>query len=359
MRPITATTGRRPEVNADCPLPQDDYPTVQLAHGGGGRLMRQLLDELILPTLRPDGARGLHDAARLEALPAGAQLAFTTDSYVVRPLFFPGGDIGSLAVHGTVNDLAMAGARALALSVSLILEEGLPMATLRRVLHSLRQAADAADVRIVTGDTKVVERGRADGVYINTAGIGVVPAGVRVHPNRIRPGDALLVSGDIARHGMAVLARREGLEFETTIDSDCQPLWGTVAALLDAGIDLHCLRDPTRGGLASVLVELAREAQVDLRVDEAAVPVAPPVATACELLGIDPLHVACEGRLVAFVPAAQAAVALDVLRAAPGGAHAAVIGEVGAGAGRVTLRSPYGTDRPLDLPAGELLPRIC
>lgn len=349
-------------MTADCPLPLDDYPAVQLAHGGGGRLMRQLLDDLILPTLRPDGARGLHDAARLEGLPAGAQLAFTTDSYVVRPLFFSGGDIGSLAVYGTVNDLAMAGARALALSVSLILEEGLPIPTLRRVLASLRQAADAAHVRIVTGDTKVVERGRGDGVYINTAGIGAVAAGVRVHPDRIRAGDALLVSGDIARHGMAVLARREGLEFETAIDSDCQPLWDTVCALLDAGIDLHCLRDPTRGGLASVLVELAREAQVDLQVEEAAVPVAPAVATACELLGIDPLHVACEGRLVALVPAAQAAAALDVLRAAPGGNQAALIGragEVSAGSGRVTLRSAYGTDRPLDLPAGELLPRIC
>ena len=346
-------------MSADCPLPQDDYPTVQLAHGGGGRLMRQLLDGLILPTLRPEGARGLHDAAYLEELPPGAQLAFTTDSYVVRPLFFPGGDIGGLAVHGTINDLAMAGARALALSLSLILEEGLSMATLRRVLGSLRQAADGAGVRVVTGDTKVVERGRADGLYINTAGIGVVPAGVCVHPDRIRPGDALLVSGDIARHGMAVLARREGLEFEAAIDSDCQPLWGTVAALLDAGIDLHCLRDPTRGGLASALVELAREARTDLLVEEAAVPLAPPVAAACELLGIDPLHVACEGRLVAFVPAAQANRALDVLRAAPGGAQAALIGVVSAGSGRVTLRSPYGTDRPLDLPAGELLPRIC
>ena len=217
-------------MSADCPLPQDDYPTVQLAHGGGGRLMRQLLDGLILPTLRPEGARGLHDAAYLEELPPGAQLAFTTDSYVVRPLFFPGGDIGGLAVHGTINDLAMAGARALALSVSLILEEGLSMATLRRVLGSLRQAADGAGVRVVTGDTKVVERGRADGLYINTAGIGVVPAGVCVHPDRIRPGDALLVSGDIARHGMAVLARREGLEFEAAIDSDCQPLWGSMPA---------------------------------------------------------------------------------------------------------------------------------
>ena len=346
----------------DCPLPQDDYPAVQLAHGGGGRLMRQLLDGLILPTLRPDGARGLHDAARLDDLPPGAALAFTTDSYVVRPLFFPGGDIGSLAVCGTVNDLAMAGARALALSVSLILEEGLPMATLRQVLHALRQAADRAGVSIVTGDTKVVERGRADGVYINTAGIGVLPAGVRVHPQRIRPGDAVLVSGDIGRHGMAVLARREGLEFETAIESDCQPLWASVAALLDADINVHCLRDPTRGGLASVLVEIAREAQVDLRVEEAAIPVAPPVAAACDLLGFDPLHVACEGRLVAFVPAAQAAVAREVLRAAPGGGQAEVIGEVSGPrgtSGRVTLRSPYGTDRLLDLPAGELLPRIC
>jgi hydrogenase expression/formation protein HypE len=349
-------------MSADCPLPQDAYPTVLLAHGSGGRLMRQLLDGVILPTLMPHGARGLHDAARLDDLPPGAPLAFTTDSYVVRPLFFPGGDIGSLAVYGTVNDLAMAGARPLALSVSLILEEGLPMATLRRVLQSLRQAAQAAEVRIVTGDTKVVERGRADGIYINTAGLGGLAAGVRIHPQRIAPGDAVLVSGDIGRHGIAVLAQREGLQFETAIASDCQPLWDTVAALLDAGIDVHCLRDPTRGGLATVLVELAREAAVEMRVDEATVPVAPPVAAACELLGLDPLHVACEGRLVAVVPTAQAQAALDVLRRAQGGERAALIGRVGAAAragGRVLLRGPYGIDRPLDLPAGELLPRIC
>ena len=343
-----------------CPLPLDDYPVVLLAHGGGGRLMQQLLDGLILPTLGVGAGQSLHDAARLDELLAGAPgMAFTTDSYVVRPLFFPGGDIGSLAVCGTVNDLAMAGARARALSVSLILEEGLPMQTLWQVLRSLRQAADTAGVRIVTGDTKVVERGRADGVYLNTAGIGAVAQGVDIQPGRVRAGDAVLVSGDIGRHGIAVMAQREGLQLETTIESDCQPLWPTVAALLDAGVDVHCLRDPTRGGLASALVEIARQAGVDVLLDEAALPVAPPVAVACELLGFDPLQVACEGRLVAFVPAAQAQVALDVLRRAPGGERAALIGAVGDPGGRVTLRSRYGIDRPLDLLAGELLPRIC
>lgn len=348
-------------MDSACPLPLQDYPVVLLAHGGGGRLMQHLLDDLILPTLGVSGGQGLHDAARLDDMLAGAagRLAFTTDSYVVRPLFFPGGDIGSLAVFGTVNDLAMAGARARALSVSLILEEGLPMTTLWQVLCSLRRSADAAGVRIVTGDTKVVERGRADGLYLNTAGVGTVPAGVTIHPRHVGQGDAVLVSGDIGRHGIAVIAQREGLQFETVIESDCQPLWPTVAALLDAGIDLRCLRDPTRGGLAGVLIEIARQAGVDVLLDEVALPVAGPVAAACELLGFDPLHVACEGRLVAFVPAAQAAAALDVLRRAPGGAQAALIGSVCGSGGRVTLRSRYGIQRPLDLPAGELLSRIC
>lgn len=348
-------------MDSACPLPLQDYPVVLLAHGGGGRLMQYLLDGLILPTLGVRAGESLHDAARLDDVLAGAagRLAFTTDSYVVRPLFFPGGDIGSLAVCGTVNDLAMAGAQARALSVSLILEEGLPMTTLWQVLCSLRRSADAAGVRIVTGDTKVVERGRADGLYLNTAGVGTVPAEVTIHPRRVGQGDAVLVSGDIGRHGIAVIAQREGLQFETAIESDCQPLWPTVAALLDAGIDLRCLRDPTRGGLASVIVEIARQAGVDVLLEEDALPVAGPVAAACELLGFDPLHVACEGRLVAFVPAAQAAAALDVLRRAPGGAQAALIGAVHGPGGRVTLRSRYGIDRPLDLPAGELLSRIC
>ncbi|MGK2942696.1 MAG: hydrogenase expression/formation protein HypE [Immundisolibacter sp.] len=348
-----------------CPLPLDDSPTVLLAHGGGGRLMHQLLDTLILPTLGMDGGRSLHDAALLDELCSDAppgRLAFTTDSYVVRPLFFPGGDIGTLAVCGTVNDLAMAGAQPRALSVSLILEEGLPMDTLWRVLLSLRQSADAIGVRIVTGDTKVVERGRGDGLYLNTAGVGVAPAGVDICPGRVRTGDAVLVSGDLGRHGIAVMAQREGIAFETVIESDCAALAGTVTALLEAGIEVHCLRDLTRGGLASALVEIARAAGVDLHVDEAAVPVSTAVAAACELLGFDPLHVACEGRLVAFVPAAQAQLAHQVLRRCPGGGQAALIGSVSAAggkAGRVTLRGPYGIDRPLDLPAGELLPRIC
>ncbi len=338
-----------------CPLPIADYPTVLLAHGSGGRLMHQLLEQLILPALGTAEPGALHDAAVL-ALAEGRP-ALTTDGYVVRPLFFPGGDIGCLAVYGTVNDLAMAGARPRALSLALILEEGLPMDTLWRVLLSVRQAADAVGVPILTGDTKVVERGRGDGVYITTTGLGAVPAGVDIHPRRVQAGDAVLVSGDIGRHGIAVLAQREGLAFETTIQSDCAPLHGTVADLLAAGIDLHCARDLTRGGLASAVVEIARQGRLGARFDEAAIPVSRPVGAACELLGLDPLQVACEGRFVAYVPAAQAAAALAVMRRGPGGEAATRIGTVTGGA--VTLRSPFGIDRPLDLPAGELLPRIC
>lgn len=340
-----------------CPLPIADYPNVLLAHGAGGQLMHQLLDTLIVPALGPALTPAGHDAAVLPA-PAG-QPALTTDSYVVRPLFFPGGDIGRLAVYGTVNDLAMAGAVPLALTLGLIIEEGLAMETLWRVLLSVRQAALDAGVRIVTGDTKVVERGRGDGLYINTSGFGAVPSGAGLHPQRIRAGDAVLVSGDLGRHGIAVLAQREGLAFESPVHSDCAPLHRTVAALRDAGIDLHCARDLTRGGLTGAVVELAAEAGCDIELDQAQLPVSEPVTAACELLGLDPLQVACEGRLVAFVPAGQAPAALAVLRAAAGGERAQCIGRVGDGRGRVILNGLFGVARPLDLPAGELLPRIC
>lgn len=340
-----------------CPLPITDYPNVLLAHGAGGQLMHQLLDGLIVPALGPALAPAGHDAAVLPA-PAG-QPALTTDSYVVRPLFFPGGDIGRLAVCGTVNDLAVAGAVPLALTLGLIIEEGLPMETLWRVLLSVREAALEAGVRIVTGDTKVVERGRGDGLYINTGGFGAVPPGAALHPKRIRAGDAVLVSGDLGRHGIAVLAQREGLAFESPVHSDCAPLHRTVAALREAGLELHCARDLTRGGLTGAVVELAAQAGCDIELDEANLPVGGPVTAACELLGLDPLQVACEGRLVAFLPAAQAAAALAVLRAAAGGERAQCIGQVTPGRGRVILNGLFGVARPLDLPAGELLPRIC
>jgi len=341
-----------------CPLPLSQYPHVLLAHGGGGQLTNQLIEQLFVPAFGNPMLEQRHDGARLSL--GGARLAFTTDSYVVRPLFFPGGDIGTLAVNGTVNDLAMCGARPAFLSAGFILEEGLEMATLWRVVASMRAAAQAAGVQLVTGDTKVVDRGRGDGLYVNTAGVGLVEHERVIAPASVRPGDVVLVSGDIGRHGMAVMAVREGLTFESDIDSDCAPLVEPVFALLDAGIDVHCLRDLTRGGLASALVEIARAAAVHVRVDEAAIPVREDVRGACEILGFDPLYVANEGRFIAIVPAADAAQALDVLQAVPVSAGARVIGTVSdQPAGCVTERSVIGATRVVDLLSGEQLPRIC
>jgi len=342
-----------------CPLPLLDYPTIQMAHGGGGKLTNQLIESLFLPAFANASLSAQHDGAVIELL--GGRLAFTTDSYVVRPLFFPGGDIGSMAVHGTVNDLAMCGAQPLALSCGLILEEGLEMETLVRVIGSMQAAARAVGVPIVTGDTKVVDRGKGDGVYVNTAGIGIVPRGIVIDPMRARPGDAVIVSGPIADHGIAILSVREGLEFEIPIVSDSAPLHGLVAALLDRlGADVHVLRDPTRGGVASAVNEIAARAGVGIRLDESALPVNGPVRAACEILGLDPLYVANEGKLLAFVAPETADMALEVLRAHPRGAGAAVIGEVVAdGPGRVTLRSSIGGSRIVDLLTGEQLPRIC
>lgn len=344
-----------------CPAPLRDYPRVLLAHGGGGRLMHQLLTSLVLPAFDGPANPALaerHDGARLAL--GGARLAFTTDGYVVHPLIFPGGDIGSLAVNGTINDLAMCGARPLALSASLILEEGLPMATLARVLASMRQAADAAGVAIVTGDTKVVDRGKGDGLYVSTAGIGVIEHDQVIAPASVRPGDVVLLSGDIGRHGIAIMAAREGLAFETTIESDCAPLAAPVAALLAAGVTVHCLRDLTRGGLASALVEIAETAGVQIDIDEAAIPVAEEVQGACEILGLDPLYVANEGRFITIVPAAVAEAALAVLAAHALGGEARVIGQVtDATPGLVTMRSLIGVARVVDLHSGEQLPRIC
>lgn len=342
-----------------CPLPISDYPTVQLAHGGGGRLTRQLIEGILVPAFANPALDRLHDGAVLEA--GDARIAFTTDSYVVRPLFFPGGDIGSLAVHGTVNDLAMCGARPLALSCGLILEEGLGFDLLARVVDSIRAAAAAVGVPVVTGDTKVVDRGKGDGVYVNTAGVGLVPPGVEIDATRARPGDVVLVSGPIAEHGVAILSVREGLEFDAPVASDSAPLHDLVAALVDRlGPDLHVLRDPTRGGVASALNEIADRARLGVRLDESAIPVAEPVRAACELLGLDPLYVANEGRLLAVVAAEVADAALETIAAHPHGRGAAVIGEVVAGSpGRVTLESPIGGSRIVDLLSGEQLPRIC
>lgn len=341
-----------------CPLPAIEDGRIELGHGGGGALMHRLIDGLFRPAFGATPTEPAHDGATVPV--AGSRLAFTTDSFVVTPLEFPGGDIGALAVIGTVNDLAMCGARPLSLSAGFILEEGLEIALLRRIAASMGQAAAAAGVGVVTGDTKVVERGKGDGLYISTAGIGLIPPGVAIGPQFVRPGDAVLLSGDVGRHGIAIMAAREGLGFETTIESDMASLAPLVGALLDAGVALHCLRDLTRGGLATALVEIATAAGLDLRLDAESVAVSDAVRGACEILGLDPWYVANEGRLVAFVPAADAARALAILRAHPGGAAAAVIGRVTAATGPGRVRAgTIGGARVLDLLSGEQLPRIC
>jgi hydrogenase expression/formation protein HypE len=341
-----------------CPIPVDQNDVIELAHGGGGLLMHRLLDRVIRPAFATPGADLNHDGAILNI--GGSRLAFTTDSYVVHPLFFPGGDIGSLAVNGTVNDLAMCGAEPHYLSVGLVLEEGLPIERLGRVVASMRAAADAAGVRLVTGDTKVVERGKGDGLYINTAGIGLLRPGIALAPQQVRVGDAVLLSGDIGRHGIAVMAAREGFGFEGEIASDTASVAATVMRLIDAGIELHCLRDPTRGGLATTLIEIAEAGGVEIRIDEAAIVLSDPVRGACELLGLDPLYVANEGRFVAFVPSHAAQEALAVLRCAPNGTGAAVIGHVESiGRGGVLLDGLIGGTRVLDMLSGDQLPRIC
>lgn len=341
-----------------CPTPQNDTERVQLAHGGGGRRMHELLEGLLLPSFSNDILLERHDGATLNI--AGAKLAFTTDSYVVRPLFFPGGDIGTLAIHGTVNDLAMCGARPLYLSSALILEEGFSMQSLRRVVESMRVSAAEAKVQLVTGDTKVVDKGKGDGVFINTAGIGVVEHDNSISPRRVRPGDAILLSGDLGRHGIAIMATREGLSFENAVESDCAPLWDPVEALLGAGIEIHCLRDLTRGGLSSGLIEIAEAAGIRNSIDEASIPVREEVTGACEVLGLDPLYLANEGRFIAFVPEREAERALDILRRFAVSSDAVCIGRVLDGpAGLVTMKTQLGTDRIIDMLSGEQLPRIC
>ena len=347
-----------PEFTTSCPLPIADYPNVLLAHGGGGRLMQQLLDRLFMPAFRNPALEQAHDGARLDL--NGTHLAFTTDSYVVRPLFFPGGDIGSLAINGTVNDLAMCGARPRWLSAGFILEEGLPMETLWRIVQSMQRAAQAAGVELVTGDTKVVDKGKGDGLFLNTAGLGVIEHPQVIAPSQVKAGDVVLLSGDVGRHGMAIMSVREGLAFESAIESDCAPLVAPVMALLDAGLEVHCLRDLTRGGLTSALNEIAEAARLEIDIEEAAVPVREDVQGACEILGLDPLYVANEGRFVAFIPGSAADRALEVLRGHAVSQEACRIGRVTSeSAGLVTLRSRIGARRVLDRLSGEQLPRIC
>jgi len=331
---------------------------ITLSHGAGGKSSHALLETVVEPALRNPLLAPLADAAVL-APPGAGRLAFSTDSSVVRPLFFPGGDIGELAVNGTVNDLAMAGARPLALSTALILEEGLPVDDLRRVVASIAEAARAAGVAVAAGDTKVVERGRADGMYIATSGVGVCEHDVELSATAIRPGDRVLVSGTLGDHGMAIMIARGDLELELDLASDTAPLHGMVATLLASGADLRCLRDPTRGGLATVLNELAVAAGVGVVLDEAALPVRPEVNGACEILGIDPLYVANEGKLVAVVAPESAEDALATLRAHPLGGDAAIVGEVVGPPTMVLLDTAFGGRRVVDMLAGDPLPRIC
>jgi len=320
--------------------------------------MHELLEGLLLPSFGNEMLLERHDGATLNI--AGARFAFTTDSYVVRPLFFPGGDIGSLAINGTVNDLAMCGARPLYLSSALILEEGLPMETLRRVVESMRSSAAAANVQLVTGDTKVVDKGKGDGIFINTAGIGVIEHDVSISPKNVRPGDAILLSGDIGRHGIAIMATREGLSFENVVESDCATLWEPIKALLDAGVTIHCLRDLTRGGLSSALIEIAEAAGVRCTINEVDIRVREEVAGACEILGLDPLYLANEGRFAAFVPEPEAERAVAILRSVDVSGEAVRIGRVVDGhAGLVTLKTQLGSERIVDMLSGEQLPRIC
>ena len=341
-----------------CPVPLTGGDCVLLGHGSGGRLSSDLIRDVFLAAFHNPVLARMDDQAILNI--NGLRLAFTTDSFVVKPLFFPGGDIGSLAVHGTVNDLAMGGAQPLYLSAAFIIEESFPMAELRRVAESLQRAAAAAGVQVVTGDTKVVEKGSGDGLFINTSGIGVVPAGVTLSANRARPGDRILLSGPIGDHGIAILAQREGLEFESAIESDSAPLHTLVAAMLAESREIRCMRDPTRGGLASTLNEFATQSQVGLEVDERAIPVRDAVKGACELLGLDPLYVANEGKLVAIAAPADAERVLDAMRRHELGREAQIIGTVSTEHPRlVTMRTVIGPTRVVDMLSGDQLPRIC
>jgi hydrogenase expression/formation protein HypE len=341
-----------------CPAPLRDYAAIVMGHGGGGKLSSELVRHLFLPAFRSAALEQLGDAAVVEA--GGARLALSTDAFVVRPLFFPGGNIGDLAVNGTVNDLAMSGAMPLYLTASFILEEGLPLEQLGAIAETMGAAARHAGVTIVTGDTKVVDRGHGDGVFISTTGLGLIPDGVQIGPERARPGDVVIVSGAIGVHGMAVLSVREGLEFGAPLESDTAPLYGLVAAMLERGCAVHALRDPTRGGVASTLNEIAAASGVGVRLDERALPVPAAVRAACEILGMDPIYVANEGKLVAVVARADAERTLEALRAHPLGAHAAIIGEVTAEhPGVVVARTGIGGTRVVDMQIGEQLPRIC
>ncbi|MEZ0352367.1 hydrogenase expression/formation protein HypE [Mycobacterium sp. pR1184] len=341
-----------------CPLPLRETKRIVLGHGGGGVLSEELIENLFLPAFGA-AAGAARDSALVDV--AGGRIALTTDSYVVQPLFFPGGNIGDLAVNGTVNDLACSGAQPLALTAGFILEEGLELDVLGAVAETMGRAAASAGVGIVTGDTKVVARGGADQLFVNTAGVGVVPAGVHVGPERARVGDHIIVSGNVGEHGVAIMSVREGIDFGTVVTTDSAPLHRLVAAMLaTAGAGVHALRDPTRGGLVAAVVEIARAASVGIELDQAAIPVPDTVSSACSFLGLDPLQVANEGKMVAFIDPAHSEAVLDAIRSRPEGANAAIIGRVVAEhPGMVVGRTPFGTTQVIERQLGEQLPRIC
>lgn len=337
-------------------MPLRGHDRVTIGHGGGGKLSAELVEHLFLPAFGSLGEQ--RDSALVSV--GGMRLAFSTDSYVVRPLFFPGGCIGDLAIHGTVNDIAMSGAQAVALSAGFILEEGIPLAVVGQVAEAMGKAAQLAGVRVVTGDTKVVDAGMADGMYINTSGFGLIPDGVDIRPSRARPGDVVIVSGPIGLHGVAVMSKREQLEFGTEIETDSAPLNGLVAAMLGASLDIHVLRDPTRGGLAASLCEIASTAGVGIEFEEVLLPIPEQVAAACSFLGLDAISIANEGKLVAIVPAEIVDVVMAAMQAHEHGREAVIIGRVtDQHPGIVVARTSLGARRVVDLPLGEQLPRIC
>ncbi|HEY9703832.1 MAG TPA: hydrogenase expression/formation protein HypE [Allocoleopsis sp.] len=347
-----------PDFTLSCPLPIQQYPQVLLAHGGGGKLMHQLIEKMFLPTFDNSTINLRHDAANINL--STNKIAFTTDSYIVKPLFFPGGNIGQLAVNGTVNDLAMSGAKPLYLSVGLIIEEGLEMAILWQVINEIKNAAANANVQIVTGDTKVVDKGKGDGIFINTSGIGIIEHDLNIVPQSLQEGDLILINGDIARHGMAIMTVREGLEMESKIESDCASLADLVLELIKQKIEIHCMRDLTRGGLGSALNEIAETANLGIMIEETKIPIREDVQGCCEILGFDPLYVANEGKFIAFIPEKHSKKALEIMRSHPLGKEAEIIGNVNRKSpGIVQIKSQIGTTRIVDMLSGEQLPRIC
>jgi len=342
-----------------CPLPDNNYDNITMAHGGGGKMMNNLIDKLFLHYLSNNLNDEKHDGAVF--ISEGHKFAFTTDSYVVNPVFFPGGDIGRLAVYGTVNDLAMCGAKPAYLSLGLIIEEGFSIKDLEKIIISIKEASDRTGVKIITGDTKVVEKGKGDGIFINTAGIGIVRDDINISPSRVEEGDLILINGDVGRHGIAIMTTRENLDIESTIKSDCAPLNIVVQQLIESGIEIHCLRDLTRGGLGSALNEIASSAKFEIEIDEKSINVTEEVKGVCEILGFDPVHVANEGRFIAFVKKKDAGKAFDILKQEESGKYASILGVVKGKNkyGLVILKSIMGVNRILDMMSGEQLPRIC